>query len=345
MAKSSQMYASVKSYGQKGKLLSRSDLQALAESRDIEELLTRIKNTSYAQAVSDLPKPYTAEGIEVALGAHYAEVNRLMERASGDKTVLGAYYNRLVVWNLKIILKAKILGKSQQEIERRLNMRAAELIKERDVLVNALVAGSFDEAVASLKTSRFGSEIAKAAELYAESGNAQIIDTYFDKTVYKALARALRRTSDAKLIIADVDFYNILTVLRGKLWGLDETAVLDMTASSTPSVSRALLERMAGAASVRDALAELASTRYASLVPQVENDLDAIAKLEHALEMNIYAMCNRAFTKMFSFSTIIAITKLVGYEVRNIASIAYAVEQKIPTETTMSKIIVGESQT
>lgn len=341
MAKSSQMFASVKSYSQKGKLLSRSDLQTLAESRDSEELITRIKNTPYAQAVAGIQKPYTAEGIEAVLGAHYAELCRMMERSSGDKAVLGAYYNRLIAWNLKIILKAKALKKPQEEIESRLNMRAAELVRERDVLVNALSASSLEEAVASLKGSRFGSEIARAAEIYAASGNIQVIDTYFDKIVYEALARASRTVRDSKLIIADVDAYNLLAVLRGKLWGLDEAAILDMTALSTPSAPRSLLERMAGAATVRDALSELASTRYASLVPQTESDLDAVAQLERALETAIYDMANHAFTRMFSFSTIVAITKLVGYEVRNIASIAYAVEQGIPAETTMSKIIGG----
>ena len=37
------VYASVKSYSQRGKLLNRSDFQTLAESRDLEELMTRIK--------------------------------------------------------------------------------------------------------------------------------------------------------------------------------------------------------------------------------------------------------------------------------------------------------------
>ena len=41
------VYASVKSYSQRGKLLNRADFQTLAESRDLEELMTRIKNTIY----------------------------------------------------------------------------------------------------------------------------------------------------------------------------------------------------------------------------------------------------------------------------------------------------------
>jgi len=34
--------------------------------------------------------------------------------------------------------------------------------------------------------------------------------------------------------------------------------------------------------------------------------------------------------------------KLKNYEVRNIAAIAFAVEQKIPSQTTMSKLIIEE---
>ena len=96
------------------------------------------------------------------------------------------------------------------------------------------------------------------------------------------------------------------------------------------------------AASVRDAFAELSNTKYKSLIPEVENELDAVAEFERAFEMSLYHSSARAFTKMFSFATIIGITKLTAFEVRNMAAIAYAVEQKIPTETTMSKMILEE---
>jgi V/A-type H+-transporting ATPase subunit C len=47
---------------------------------------------------------------------------------------------------------------------------------------------------------------------------------------------------------------------------------------------------------------------------------------------------------MFNFSTIVGITKLTGYEVRNIAAIAFAVEQKISPQTTMSRLIVEQQE-
>ncbi|RNJ73227.1 MAG: ATPase [Thaumarchaeota archaeon S13] len=347
MAKAALLYASVKAYGQKGKLLSRADLQALAESRSMDELLTRIKNTRHAAAVADLQAPHTAAGIEAALGAGLAEAHHSMARAAGGRGVLDAYYRRLVVWNLKVVLKGKALGKPQDEIERHVNMRAAELVRERDTLVKALVSKDLEEAAASLRGTRLGEDVARAVALYGERGHIQAIDTHLDRVVHQDLARAARESRErgvARMIGADVDFYNVMAVLRARLWGLDETAILGLTAGSTPGVPRAVLERMAGASSVRDALAELGATRYASLVPQSGTDLDAVAGLERAMEMAIYDSCNRAFTRMFSLTTIIAITKLAAYEVRNVSAIAYAVEQGIPAETVMARAVVAEQE-
>lgn len=86
----------------------------------------------------------------------------------------------------------------------------------------------------------------------------------------------------------------------------------------------------------------MSNTRYKNLIPESENELDAVAEFERKFELEIYQAALRSFTKMFNFVTIIGITKLTAYEVRNLAAIAYAVEQKIPTETTMSKLILEE---
>jgi V/A-type H+-transporting ATPase subunit C len=69
------VYASVKSYSQRGRLLPKSVLQTLAKSRDLDELVPRIKNTKYVDSVSKITKPYTAEKIESALRSHLADIH------------------------------------------------------------------------------------------------------------------------------------------------------------------------------------------------------------------------------------------------------------------------------
>lgn len=345
MGRSKNVYASVKSYSQRGKLLKREDYQTLAESRDLEELMTRVKNTIYGDSVTEVQKPYTSHGIESALRAHLADTHYSIAKTAGDSDILDAYYMKFIISNLKIILKSKVLGKSQEEIESNINLHAEELIKQRDVIIKALVSKGLEEAVASLNSIEFGEEIAKAATLYNEKKNIQIFDIYFDKILYQQLGRAVKNSRDReviKLVGMDIDFYNILSVVRGKFWGLEEAQLQDLIVAQTPTVPRELLSRMMVAATVRDAFNELSNTKYKSLVPQIENELDMISHFERAFEMSIFLASSRSFTKMFSFATIIGITKLTAFEVRNLAAIAFAVEQKIPTEITMSKLILKD---
>ncbi|MGY5151215.1 MAG: V0D/AC39 family V-type ATPase subunit [Candidatus Nitrosopumilus sp. bin_6a] len=339
------VYASVKSYSQRGKLLKKDDFQTLAESRDLEELMTRVKNTIYGDAISDVQKPYTSQGIESALRGHLADVHYSIAKTAGDSPILDAYYMKFIISNLKQILKGKVLGKSQEEIETHINLHAEELIKQRDIIIKALVAKDLEETVASLNSVQFGDEISKASSLYNETKNIQIFDTYFDKILYQQLGRALKNTRDReviKLVGMDVDFYNLLSVIRGKFWGLDDAQIEDLIVAQTPTIPKELLSRMMSAATVRDAFSELTNTKYKNLIPDTENELDAVAQFERSFEMMLYNSSARSFTKMFSFATIIGITKLTGFEVRNLAAIAYAVEQKISTEITMSKLILEE---
>jgi V/A-type H+-transporting ATPase subunit C len=340
MSASKNVYASVKSYSKRGKLLKKEDFQTLAESRDLDELMTRIKNTVYADAVAEVEKPYTSQNIESALRSHLADIHYGISKTAGGG-ILDAYYLKFIISNLKQILKGKVLGKSQEEIETHINLHAEELIKQRDIVIKALVAKDLEETVANLSQTEFGEDIAKAAALYADKKSLQIFDTYFDKILMSRLVKALKSgdIDASKLVSMDIDFYNILSVIRGKFWGLDEQQIQDLIIIQSPAAKELLL-RMMSVGTIRDAFNELSNTKYRDLIPQSENELDSIAEFERSFELAIYQSSLNSFTKMFSLATTVGITKLTAFEVRNLAAIGYAVEQKIPTETTMSKLIL-----
>ncbi|MEO2219997.1 MAG: V-type ATPase subunit [Nitrosopumilus sp.] len=342
MSASKNVYASVKSYSKRGKLLKKEDFQTLAESRDLDELMTRIKNTVYADAVVGVEKPYTSQNIESALRSHLADVHYGISKTAGGG-ILDAYYLKFIISNLKQILKGKALGKSQEEIETHINLHAEELIKQRDIVIKALIAKDLEEAVANLSQTEFGEDIVKATALYADKKSLQIFDTYFDKILMSRLVKALKSgdIDASKLVSMDIDFYNILSVIRGKFWGLDEQQIQDLIVIQSPAAKELLL-RMMSVGTIRDAFNELSNTKYRDLIPQSENELDAIAEFERSFELKIYQSSLNSFTKMFSLATTVGITKLTAFEVRNLAAIGYAVEQKIPTETTMSKLILEE---
>ena len=344
---SQKIFVTVKSYSKRGQLLKRPDLQTLAESRDLDELVTRIKNTKYLEAVNSVTKPYTAEKLEMALKTYLANQQFKIAKASGNAKILDAFFQKFLISNLKLVLKGKILGKTQEEISAYFNMHAEELTKQRDTVVKALVAKDLEEAVSSLGSSPFNAEIQKAVELYNETKNIQAFDIYFDKMLYQNISRALRSENDqdiSHIYGMEIDFYNIMSIIRGKFWGLDDERIQDLTITATVNIPNQVMDRMMAAESVKDALDELSTTRYKNLIPETEDEVEVIAEFEHAFEMTYYNSINGAFSKMFSFATVIGISKLIGYEVRNIGAIAFAVEQNIPVETTMSKLIIKEAE-
>jgi len=344
---SQKIFVTVKSYSKRGQLLKRGDFQTLAESRDLDELVTRIKNTKYVDAVNGVTKPYTAEKLEMALRTHLAEEQFKIAKVSGNSKILDSFFQKFIITNLKLILKGKILGKSQEEISTYFNMHAEELTKQRDTVVKALVAKDLEEAVSSLGSSPFSAEIQKAVELYNETKNIQAFDVYFDKMLYHNISKSLRSENDQDISHVygmEIDFYNVMSIIRGKFWGLDDERIADLTVTSTVNLPNQVIDRMMAAESVKDALDELSTTRYKDLIPEIEDEVEVMAGFEHAFEMSYYHAINGAFSKMFSFGTVVGISKLIGYEVRNIGAIAFAVEQKIPVETTMSKLIVKEAE-
>ena len=338
------IFGTVLSHGLKGRMLTKSELQTLAEARDMEELVTRMKNTVYLDAFVKLTKPYTAEKIEGALKEYLVNAHAKMVNITGGSGILNAYFIKYITWDLKIVLKGKALGKSYEELLPKVNLRAEELVGRRDIIVKALVAKNLEEAVAAISGSEFGEDTAKAAAVYKEKGDLRIFDTYLDHVFYHDLGRAMTAESQSpdvkKVASTDIDSYNVLAVLRGKFWGLNAGDINDLIVSTTPKVTRDTLQKMINIEKISEAIGELSSTVYNGIIPQaVTNDIDAIMQLESSFEAIGLKRVIGSFRTMFSVGIMLGALKLMMIEVRNLSAIASGIEQNVPTETIASRLI------
>jgi len=340
------IFGTVLSHGMKGRLLTKNELQTLAEARDIEELVTRMKNTVYLDVLSKLTKPYTAEKIEGALRENLVNNHVKMVSIAGGSGVLNAYFVKYITWNLKLILKGKALGKSYEELVPKINLRAEELVGRRDTVVKALVAKNLEEAVAALAGSEFGEDAAKAAAAYKDKGDLRLFDIYIDHVFYHDLGRALTiesQSPEVKNIVAvDIDSYNILAVLRGKYWNLSQNDIDDLIVATTSKVPRDMLQKMINIEKVSEAITELGNTVYKDIIPQsATDDINAIMQLEASFESLQLKKVISSFRTMFSVGNMVAALKLMMIEVRNLAAIAAGIEQKVPTESIMTNLVKG----
>lgn len=341
------IFGTVLSHGMKGRILSKNELQTLAESRDIEELVTRMKNTVYVDALSKLTKPYSAEKIEGALRENLVNSHVKMVSIAGGSGVLNAYFIKYITWNLKLILKGKALGKTYEELLPKINLRAEELVGRRDTVVKALVAKNLEEAVAALAGSEFGEDAAKAAAAYKDKGDLRLFDTYIDHVFYRDLGRALTIESQSpevkSIVSVDIDAYNIMAVLRGKYWGLSAADIDELIVTTTSKVSRETLQKMINIEKVSESLTELGNTVYKDIVPQTTaDDISTIMQLEASFEALESKKVINSFRTMFSVGIMVAAIKLIMIEVRNLSAIASGVEQKVPTEQIVANLVKPE---
>ncbi len=341
------IFGTVLSHGMKGRMLTRNELQTLAEARDIEELVTRMKNTVYLDVLSKLTKPYTAEKIEGALRENLVNNHVKMVSIAGGSGVLNAYFEKYITWNLKLILKGKALGKSYEELVPKINLRAEELVGRRDIIVKALVAKNLEEAVAALAGSEFGEDAAKAAAAYKDKGDLRLFDTYIDHVFYRDLGKALTIESQSpevkNIVAADIDSYNILAVLRGKYWNLSQNDIDDLIVATTSKVPKDTLQKMINIEKLSEAIMELGNTVYKDIIPQsATNDINAIMQLEASFESLQLKRVISSFRTMFNVGIMVAALKLMMIEVRNLAAIASGVEQKVPIESIITNLVKPE---
>ena len=335
-------YATVKAYSLKGKLLSRKIFQTLAESRNLDEFASRLNSTSYSDYIRKIPKPYSSNNIEISFRDKQAELYYMMMNSVGGSNLLMAYYYKFIFKNLKNILKGKILGKSQSEIESTVGLKAEELIQRRDVTLKALTSKNIEEVISNFKSYGFGSEIEKAVMLYNDVGEIGVIDTYLDKILYQNLADSIKSKADLnllKLFGVELDLYNLTNIVRGKFWNLDEQTINDLLVSHTSSTSDELLSKMISAENLKNSFMELSKTKFSDIIPHEDDDIVMINEFETKFDIFLYDSLLKEFANMFKLSTVVSVVRLYDIEIRNLSSISYAVENNISSDVTMSKII------
>jgi V/A-type H+-transporting ATPase subunit C len=132
----------------------------------------------------------------------------------------------------------------------------------------------------------------------------------------------------------------VLAVLRGKFWNLPAEEINNLVVATTSKVTTETIQKMINSEKISEAIAELSNTVYKDIVPQnPASDIDSILQIEKGFEQISLKRAQSAFKTMFSVGIVLAALKLIIIEVRNLSAIASGIEQKIPGETILSKLI------
>ncbi len=349
---SSKTYVGTKAFALRGSLLDAPTIQKLAESTSMEELVNRLRSTPYADSLSNVSPPFNARRIELALRERLAVVHHSSTQGAGRYRILQLYYLKNIAWDLKLALKARALNRSYEETVQYLDMKAEELVGRRDLIVKVLSAKDVNEAVTMLSGSEFSSDVEKAFAAYSSKGEIRFFDIYIDHAVLSAISKEYSlnpklysaKSADVNgvsdLVALDIDAYNVLSVLRSKLWGLTEAEVQELIITPARRVSLPTLSSMAGADSVSEAV-KLIESSYRFVTQGAQGEEEQIDAVEDGFAKEMRQTAALAFVwQGLSPGTILGLIKLLEFEVSNLAAIAIGVEAGMDPKMILSKLRV-----
>lgn len=344
-------FVGTRAFALRGTLLDPSSVQKLAESTTLEELVNRLRGTPYGEALSGLTPPYSARKLELSLRERLVEVHHSIMATAGKFSVLELYYLRHIAWDLKIALKSRALGRSNEETTEYLDMKAEALAGRRDLILKVLSAKDAAEAVSMLSGTEFHDDAAKSLSAFSTKGDVRFFDIYIDHAVLTQISKeyaanyrvyASPRATDVAgvgdMVSLDVDAYNALAVLRSKLWGLAEQEVRELIITPTYKVPMATLARMVGSESASEAT-KLLESAYPIPTQGVVSDEQLIDAVEEGFARKMKSTASKAFVwQGLSPGTALALVKLLEFEVSNLAAIAIGVEAHIDPKNILSSL-------
>ena len=338
-------FSMVKSYVIKGNLLSFQILEGLAESKNLDDLVIKLRGTNYADTVSRIQPSFTANKLENAFLGRLTDVYSKIVKVAPKTSLLDAYYLKYIGLNLKVILKGKAQQKKEDEILKHLHIFFEESVGRRDLIVRVLSAESLEQAVEALGSSEFADDVESALQIYEDTGKTQVFDTYIDKAFYKKVLNAFdsdhKRDSYIRdIVTVDIDSYNALAVLRGRLWELEPATIRGLLIEPF-KLSKSSLDAMIESETLIDSLRILQTTAYRKIVP--DNDIfeDAIASLEDSFRI----LSTKKAIVPFLWDTnrtalALGSIKLTELEIKNLSAIAFGIEQHLAQKDIMSKLII-----
>jgi len=86
---------------------------------------------------------------------------------------------------------------------------------------------------------------------------------------------------------------------------------------------------------------ELSKTKFSEIIPSEADDIVMINEFEQKFDLFLYDSLLKEFANMFKLSTVVSVVRLYDYEIRNLSSISYAVENNISSDLVMSKVIAS----
>jgi V/A-type H+-transporting ATPase subunit C len=344
-------YASVlpKIGAERSKLLTETKLKALSESRNLSEVISQLRDSSYQEQISHLSAPLMGRKLERAFNENLIETYLKIIAYSPEQAIryLDLYLSRFELENVKTLIRAANAKLSAEQRLSRIYLSVEKYFGHIAVMEEAAKAPAVAQVASAFRNTEYHSALAMGLKSYQESGSTTIMDIFVDALFYERLYTAYERLPKKEKPHAEFyaaienDSFVLLTLLRGKNLNYDPNWLRLAIPNHYFNLDKKEVESILTTLNFDAAFKIVQDNYYGKYFQRAATPEETIANGEKAFREALLQHARRGQVReLFNVGSTLGFITLKESEVHNLTAISLGVEGEMPSEAIRDQLLL-----
>ncbi|MCW3998695.1 MAG: V-type ATPase subunit [Candidatus Bathyarchaeota archaeon] len=333
---------------QRGDLLTDSKIKILADSKNLADFASQLRDTPYQEQISKITPPFTGRKLERAFNENlielYKKIIKYSPKAATD--YLQLYLLRFEVENVKLLVKATVAKLSAEQKLAKLYPFVPCHIKKYLVFEEAAKASTMVALVHSFMKTPYYAPLSSGLESYNQNGSTTCLDVFLDAFYYEHLYQAYqklpRREKSHAHIYASIenDGYILISLLRAKNLNYDSNWLRLAIPQNYFNLTRSIAEAILSAQNFEAAYKVALASRYSEYFSREGTPEVILAAAERAFkEARLKNAKSGTITTTFNIGMPLAFITQKEAEVYNLRAVALGIDGELQPDLIRNQLL------
>lgn len=337
----------VKAASERSRLIGRKQIENLAESRDLNEFVSRLKGSPYEPLLKNI-RHLSARKLQHVFREELARVCSKMVRFSPKETrfFLEDYISYFEIENLKALLKMKHVRVPADVLVTRLHLLVEEIFGAKERFIQAAKAEDVKAAVETFKGTMYEPILSEGLARYEETGSTKFFDFSLDRAYHDKLLVSARLvpTKDREIALQfaglKVDMFNIITAVRSNILRYPSHQVYRAITHRFYKLNEKNIRDLVLSENLDSALNLIKQSFYGRFLVQHESVEDVIIDFERKIKsFSLKSLEKKRIINIFSVATPLDLIAKKEKETENLTVISSGIEFGWEPENLISALV------
>jgi len=334
---------------ERSKLLTETKVKALSESKNLSEVASQLRETTYQEQVARITPPLSGSKLERAYKENLIDAYLKILAYAPKHAIqfLGLYLLRLEIEHIKSLIKATSAKLTAEDKLAKIFFPVEDYLGHHAIIEEAAKASTVAAVVHAFKGTHYYCTLTAALKSYEETASTSSFDFYIDKYYYDTVYENYKALSGSEQKHADFyashesDGFTLVTILRGKLLGIDPNRLRLIIPECQFSLPEKRVEALVSAVDFEAALKIVLETPYGKYFNRGQNKHETISNAEKALKKAVFEHAQASvITETFNIEMPLAFINQKEAEVHNLAALTLGVEASLKPENIRNLLLL-----